>query len=100
MNYIKKFKGQNVALPATTHIKEVLFAFLGGFIAISIIGYMTQSFDNLLVLGSFGASCVLIFAYDTSPFSQPRNVILGHFFATLLDFFSFILYHKSGGVWP
>nr|WP_223264590.1 HPP family protein [Sulfuriferula plumbiphila] len=27
------------------------------------------------MLGSFGASCVLLFGFPESPFSQPRNVI-------------------------
>lgn len=89
MNYLKKFKGQGVALPNRVHIKEVLFAFIGGFVAISIIGYMTESFNNLLVLGSFGASCVLIFAYEKSPFSQPRNVVFGHIIATFVGLFFF-----------
>lgn len=36
-----------------------------------------------LILGSLGASCLLVYAYPTSPFAQPRNVIGGHFVATL-----------------
>jgi CBS-domain-containing membrane protein len=35
------------------------------------------------VLGSFGASCVLLFGYPDNPFSQPRNVIGGHFLTSL-----------------
>jgi CBS-domain-containing membrane protein len=34
-----------------------------------------------LVLGSFGASCVLLFGFPAGPFSQPRNVIGGHVLA-------------------
>jgi CBS-domain-containing membrane protein len=30
------------------------------------------------VLGSFGATCVLAFGYPDVPFSQPRNIVLGH----------------------
>lgn len=36
-----------------------------------------------LILGSLGASCLLVYAYPTSPFTQPRNVIGEHFVATL-----------------
>jgi CBS-domain-containing membrane protein len=35
-------------------------------------------------LASFGASCVLIFGFPDSPLSQPRNVIGGHFLASLV----------------
>lgn len=43
----------------------------------------TFSLHKTLILGSFGASCLLVFAYPQSPFAQPRNVIGGHFIATL-----------------
>ena len=35
-------------------------------------------------MGSFGASCVLLFGFPKSPFSQPRNVILGHLISSLV----------------
>lgn len=84
MNYFKKFKGQGEALPTKSSISEIAFAWLGGFISIFIIGYLTKSYDNLLVMGSFGASCVLLFGFPKSPFSQPRNVILGHSLSTFI----------------
>jgi len=84
MNYFKKFKGQGEALPPKSAISEILFAWFGGFISILIIGYLTKSYDNLLIMGSFGASCVLLYGFPKSPFSQPRNVILGHFLSTFI----------------
>lgn len=96
MNYIQKLKGQNEVLPEKTSIKEILFAWTGGLIAIGLIGYLTKSFDNLLIMGSFGASCVLLFAFPKSPFSQPRNIILGHFFST---FTGLLFLHTLGNEW-
>ena len=84
MNYFKKFKGQGEAFPEKSPISEIVFAWFGGFILILIIGYLTKSCDNLLVMGSFGASCVLLFGFPKSPFSQPRNVIFGHFLSTFI----------------
>lgn len=84
MSYFKKFKGQGEALPTKSPISEIAFAWLGGFISIFIIAYLTKSYDNLLVMGSFGASCVLLFGFPKSPFSQPRNVIFGHFLSTFI----------------
>lgn len=84
MNYFKKFKGQSEALPSKSPISEMVFAWFGGFISIFIIGYLTKCYDNLLIMGSFGASCVLLFGFSKSPFSQPRNVILGHFLSTFI----------------
>lgn len=96
MHYFKKFKGQGGVLPPKTSIKDVMFAFVGGLISISIIGYLTSSYDNLLVMGSFGASCVLLFGFPRSPFSQPRNVILGHLFSTMIGL---IFLHFFGTEW-
>lgn len=87
MHYIKKFSGQTKNSTQIVSMKEIIFAWIGGFIAISIIGFLTKSFDTLLVMGSFGASCVLIFAFPKSPFSQPRNVIFGHFISTFIGLF-------------
>lgn len=96
MNYLKKFKGQEEELPQKESYKNILFNFFGGFIAIASIGYLTKSFDNLLVMGSFGASCVLIFGFHKSPFSQPRNVIFGHFISTFTGLF---FLHFIGNEW-
>ena len=85
--YLKKFKGQNEQLVPKSTISEIIFAFIGSFIAIGIIGYCTKTYDNLLIMGSFGASCVLLFGFPKSPFSQPRNVILGHFISSLTGLF-------------
>ena len=84
MDYFKKFKGQGEVLPPKSPISEIVFTWFGGFISILIIGYLTKSYDNLLIMGSFGASCVLLYGFPKSPFSQPRNVILGHFLSTFI----------------
>ena len=85
--YLKKFKGQNEKLVPKSTVSEIIFAFIGSFIAIALIGYFTKTYDNLLIMGSFGASCVLLFGFPKSPFSQPRNVILGHFISSLTGLF-------------
>lgn len=96
MNYLYKFRGQGKKERQNIEIKEVFFTFVGGLIAIGLIGFLTKSFDNLLVMGSFGASCVLIFAYPTSPFSQPKNIIFGHLFAS---FVGLVFLHTFGNEW-
>lgn len=70
--------------------------FLGGFLAIAVIVLLAQGLHVALVLGSFGASCVLVFGYPDVPFSQPRNVVLGHLVSTLVGL-AFL--HLCGPVW-
>ena len=36
-----------------------------------------------MLIGSFGASAVLLFAAPDSPLSRPRNLLGGHFFSAL-----------------
>ena len=82
-NLLTKLKGDHAALPAAFNSKAVSLAWLGAFIAISAVALLSSQLSYLLILGSFGASCVVLFAYPDVPFSQPRNVILGHFLSSL-----------------
>ena len=55
-----------------------LLAFLAiGALSLLHFGITDQS-DHTLILGSFGASAVLLFGAPSLPFSQPRNCIGGH----------------------
>jgi len=81
---IKKLKGESVALPPKPSIKAIARAWLGGFIAISLVAGLADSLEMMLVLGSFGASCVLLFGFPEAPFSQPRNLIAGHFLSSVV----------------
>ena len=40
--------------------------------------------DSVFLIGSFGASCVLIFGATNSPLAQPRNLIGGHLLASII----------------
>ncbi len=62
--------------------KEHFWTFLGSFIGIGLIGFINSKYlsvhDNLFLIGSFGASSVLIYGLINSPLAQPRNLIGGH----------------------
>jgi len=81
---IKKLKGEGAALPPKPSIKAIALAWLGGFLAISVVAGLAGSLEMMLVLGSFGASCVLLFGFPDAPFSQPRNLVAGHFLSSLV----------------
>jgi hypothetical protein len=96
--YFAKFKGQVGAASPSASVRDIALSGLGaltGMGAVSsvhfvLVPYLEKTFPGLLegagftmsdatmILGSFGASCVLIFGYHGVPFSQPRNVIGGH----------------------
>lgn len=96
MKYFQKFKGARAPLPPSSGLKEIAFAWGGGLAAIGAVGYLTETLALPLVLGSFGASCVLLFGFPKSPFSQPRNVIGGHFLSTLTGL---LFFHLLGPEW-
>ncbi len=96
MNLFEKLKGDNAKLPPKHSIRAILVAWLGGFVAISAVTLLSNTFSTALVLGSFGASCVLIFGFPDVPFSQPRNVIGGHFLSSLIGLLCLTLF---GATW-
>ncbi|MFQ6538875.1 MULTISPECIES: HPP family protein [Aphanothece] len=57
---------------------EVLAAWLGGALAISLLGLISAWSHYPLVVAPFGASTVLLFGAPTSPLAQPRNLVLGN----------------------
>ena len=59
---------------------QVVAAWLGAFGGIAALVLLVELFPRmqLLVIGSFGASAVLLFAAPRAPFSQPRNLVGGH----------------------
>ena len=96
LTYFAKFRGEGMKLPPKATLQSIIFAWIGGFIAISTVAILTNITNHPLVLGSFGASCVLLFGFPKSPFSQPRNVILGHL---LSSFIGLLFYHFVGHEW-
>ncbi len=69
-------------------VREHLWTFIGSFVGIGIIGFINSryvgSYDNLFLIGSFGASSVLIYGAIDSPLAQPRNLIGGHVVSALV----------------
>jgi CBS domain-containing membrane protein len=62
---------------------EVFWSATGSFIGIYLVYYIGNyqglNLENsLFLVGSFGASAVLIYGVPNSPFSQPRNLVGGH----------------------
>lgn len=65
---------------------EVVAAWLGAFAGIGLLAGLVGVFPHmkLLVIGSFGATAVLLFASPRAPFAQPRNLIGGHLLSALV----------------
>lgn len=65
-----------------------LWTFIGAFLGIGLIGICHQNRfiqqDSVFLIGSFGASAVLIFGATHSPLAQPRNLVFGHLISAVI----------------
>jgi CBS-domain-containing membrane protein len=65
----------------------ITWAGIGGFLGILTLALVGGRLDVVLLLGSFGASCVLLFGFPDVPFAQPANVVFGHFISAAIGLF-------------
>lgn len=83
MTFLSKLKG-GASRPPATPPAAMTKAALGGFIAIALVALLSQASGDPWVLGSLGASCVMLFGFPDLPFSQPRHVIGGHVLSSII----------------
>ena len=87
MNYLQKMKGGGQS-PPRVRLPEVFWSWIGSFFglaAVALIHYKILDQTGLmLIIGSFGASAVLIYGAIRSPLAQPRNLLGGHILSALI----------------
>jgi len=68
--------------------EQIFWSWLGAFIGIALVAVISKIFLEgiglTLIIGSFGASAVLLYGAYGSPLAQPRNLIGGHFLSALV----------------
>jgi len=74
--------------PPRKPFKKIVWSWIGSFLGIFLISYLSKilKFEDtasLFLIGSFGASAVLIYGAPMAEFSQPRNLIGGHVFSAI-----------------
>jgi CBS-domain-containing membrane protein len=98
--YFSKMKGGGMAPPGVG-ITEICWSWLGSTIGVAACGFLSATYfeprDLLLIIGSFGASAVLIYAAIKSPLAQPRNLIGGHIISALVGVACYKLF--GGNIW-
>lgn len=81
MNYFQKMRGHTQS-PPRVGLVEILWSWIGSFLGIAAVGLIHfRLLDQnalIMIIGSFGASAVLIYGAIRSPLAQPRNLIGGH----------------------
>jgi CBS-domain-containing membrane protein len=68
---------------------------VGAFLGISAVAFLNYDLldttDLVMIIGSFGASAVLIYGSITSPLAQPRNLVGGHIVSAIIGVASYQL---------
>lgn len=75
---LARIRGRVSPRPKHPTSAAVLWGAVGGFVAMTALALIGLRLEVLLLLGSFGASCVLLFGHPDLPFSQPANCFIGH----------------------
>lgn len=86
-SYLGKMKGITKS-PPRVGLTEIAWSWTGAFAGIGVIAYTNfqifEKTDLVLIIGSFGASAVLIYGAIKSPLAQPRNLVGGHVLSALV----------------
>lgn len=96
MKLLEKMKGDGAARPPQPEWRVIALATLGASLAIALLGWLTSHANTPLILGSFGATCVMVFGFPDAPFAQPRHVLCGHVLTALIGL---IFLHFTGPCW-
>ncbi|MCP4130580.1 MAG: HPP family protein [bacterium] len=85
--YFSKMKGSTKSPPMVS-LSEIAWSWIGAFLGIAAVSYINSNIiegtDLVMVIGSFGASAVLLYGAIKSPLAQPRNLVGGHILSAII----------------
>ena len=81
------------------NLGEVFWSWIGAFIGVGLVSFLHFNLfsgtDLVMLIGSFGASAVLIYGAIGSPLAQPRNLLGGHVFSAVVGVSCFRLFSSQ-----
>ncbi len=86
--FFLRMRGQT-RCPARKPLSKIAWSGVGAFLGIYLVASLSQLaevglLNSLFLVGSFGASAVLIYGAPQAEFSQPRNLLGGHILSALI----------------
>ena len=97
MKYINKMKGTTQSPPAVS-FSEIIWSWIGAFLGIALVAFVNYNIfketDLVMIIGSFGATAVLIYGAIRSPLAQPRNLIGGHIISAVIGVTTYNLFNS------
>lgn len=77
---------------------EIIWSWIGAFLGISLVAFINYNIfkgtDLVMIIGSFGATAVLIYGAIRSPLAQPRNLIGGHIISAVIGVTTYNLFNS------
>ncbi len=77
-------KGKENAHQPRFSFQHTLWSWMGAFIGIASLAYLTTTTPYPCIAAPFGATAVLVFGVPDSPLAQPRNIIGGNLVAAII----------------
>ncbi|MEW6487044.1 MAG: HPP family protein [Thermodesulfobacteriota bacterium] len=97
--YFRKMRGTTSSPPGVSP-GEIAWSWAGAFLGIAAVAFAhdfwLEGTELVLIVGSFGASAVLIYGAVRSPLAQPRNLVGGHILSALVG----VACQQALGPWP
>lgn len=85
--------------PPAVGFSEIIWSWIGAFLGIAAVAFINfnvfEGTDLVMIIGSFGASAVLIYGAIRSPLAQPRNLIGGHIVGAIIGVTAYKLLHNQ-----
>ena len=96
-DYLRKMRGTTRGSPPRVSGAEIVWSWVGAFLGIAAAGWLSQAvfqgLDLTLMIGSLGASAVLLYGAPRSPLAQPRNLLGGHILSAVIGVVCWKLLH-------
>ena len=96
--YFHKMRGTTRGSPPRVSGTEIMWSWIGAFLGIAAVAWLNHFFfegtDLTLMLGSLGASAVLVYGAVRSPLAQPRNLMGGHILSAIVGVTCWKLLHQ------
>ena len=96
MSFFSKMRGGGQSPPAV-RFSEIAWSWVGAFLGITPVAFLNYNLfsgdDMVYIIGSFGASAVLIYGAVRSPLAQPRNLVGGHVISAVIGVIAYKLFY-------
>jgi CBS-domain-containing membrane protein len=98
IQYVASIYNDSSSFQPRFSVTQILVSYLGSFIGIGALAYLSIASGYPVIAAPFGAAAVLVFAVPNSPLAQPRNLILGNLIGAIVSVLMVFLFGSESWV--